>query len=121
MVGAGVKKLSDIIVPTMDTARYTYLMDLMIKHQRSLLFIGHTGTGKSVYVKDKLMNTLDKNIYLPLVVNFSAQTSAMQTQNIIMSKLDKRRKGVFGPPMGKRYARFNVESLNHETLIIYLL
>ena len=55
-------------------------MDIMIKHNRALMFIGPTGTGKSVYVKDNLMNRLDKERYVPLVVNFSAQTSAGQTQ-----------------------------------------
>ena len=64
----------------MDTARYTFLMDLCIEHARPILFVGPTGTGKSVYVQDKLMNGLSKDKFLPNFVNFSAQTSANQTQ-----------------------------------------
>ncbi len=60
--------------------RYNYLMGVMIRHNRSLLFVGPTGTGKSVYVQDHLMNRLDRDMFIPLVINFSAQTSAGQTQ-----------------------------------------
>jgi dynein heavy chain len=52
-----------IIVQTADSAKYTYLMDILINHNLPILFVGPTGTGKSVYVKQYLMK-LDAERYL---------------------------------------------------------
>jgi dynein heavy chain len=100
-----------MIVTTADTLRYSFLLQTCLTHDFPVLLVGPTGTGKTVYVNTLLNKILPKATFSSISLGFSAQTSANQTQDIIDSKLDKRRKGVFGPPMGKKCIIF-VDDLN---------
>ncbi|KAM6951542.1 dynein axonemal heavy chain 3 [Aplochiton taeniatus] len=109
--------VSDLIIPTMETARQLFFLRTYMAHEVPMLFVGPTGTGKSV-INNSFLLKLPKECYTPNCINFSARTSANQTQDIIMAKLDRRRKGVFGPPMGKKCVVY-VDDLNMPAKEIY--
>ncbi|XP_068620866.1 dynein axonemal heavy chain 7 [Battus philenor] len=91
---------NQILVTTLDSVRYLALFKLFVTHHKPVMMVGPTGTGKSSYIIDYLVKRVDTKVYKALIMAFSAQTNCNQTQDIIMGKMDKRRKGVFGPPIG---------------------
>ncbi|XP_053785531.1 dynein axonemal heavy chain 1 isoform X3 [Desmodus rotundus] len=107
----------NIIVPTMDTVQMSYLLDMLLTNHKPVLCIGPTGTGKTLTIANKLLKNLPLE-YISHFLTFSARTSANQTQDLIDSKLDKRRKGVFGPPLGRNFIFF-IDDLNMPALETY--
>jgi dynein heavy chain len=87
-----------------------YVKKLLICNGKHILSPGPTGTGKTINFVDLLNQEMPEE-YTMIPVMFSAQTSANQTQDGLDEKLEKRRKGVFGPPTGKKYVVF-IDDLN---------
>ncbi|XP_044749962.1 dynein axonemal heavy chain 1-like [Coccinella septempunctata] len=110
-------KYSDIEVPTIDNVRNSYMIGAILLNERNVLCVGPTGTGKTLTVIAKLAKNMHKKFICDFM-SFSARTSANQTQDLIDSKLDRRRKGVFGPPVLKRQIFF-IDDFNMPALEVY--
>ena len=102
---------TSIVVPNACSTQVAFMLDLLLKTKKHVLVCGPTGTGKSAYVNDTITKKLPQDVFKTFNLGFSAKTSANMTQDIIDGKLDKRRKGVYGPPMGMRSIIF-VDDLN---------
>lgn len=97
--------VSELMVPTKENSCITYWANHCVTHNIPILLVGPTGTGKSVTIMN-FLKELPKDKYIMNAMNFSARTSAQQVQDLVMSKLDRRRKGVFGPPALKHCINF---------------
>ena len=108
----------DMLVPTVYTTRYSWLLERCLNQGHSCLFTGTTGVGKSVVAKDTLDRLEAGGEWVPVTMNFSAQTSSLRTQVTIESKLERKRKTVLGAPPGKKLVLF-VDDLNMPKLEEY--
>ncbi|NWH62016.1 DYH10 protein, partial [Geococcyx californianus] len=98
-------KFLDVLVPTVDTTRTTWLLEQMVKIKRPVVLVGESGTSKTATTQN-FLNNLDKDLNLLLVINFSSRTTSMDIQRNLETNMQKRTKDTYGPPMGKRLIVF---------------
>uniref|UniRef100_A0A452F4R1 Dynein axonemal heavy chain 2 n=1 Tax=Capra hircus TaxID=9925 RepID=A0A452F4R1_CAPHI len=99
-----------IMVPTVDTVRYNYLVSTMVASQNPVLLVGPVGTGKTS-IAQSVLQSLPSSQWSVLTVNMSAQTTSNNVQSIIESRVEKRTKGVYVPFGGKSMITF-MDDLN---------
>jgi dynein heavy chain len=89
-------------VPTTESQQNQGLLRILVLHDFPLLFLGRTGTGKTLAAKRFLLDDVDSSAYLPTITAFSANTSCTQVLEVLEQRLEKqkRRKGVYGPLIG---------------------
>uniref|UniRef100_A0A2K6C7M2 Dynein axonemal heavy chain 2 n=1 Tax=Macaca nemestrina TaxID=9545 RepID=A0A2K6C7M2_MACNE len=99
-----------IMVPTVDTVRYNYLVSTLVANQNPVLLVGPVGTGKTS-IAQSVLQSLPSSQWSVLIVNMSAQTTSNNVQSIIESRVEKRTKGVYVPFGGKSMITF-MDDLN---------
>eukprot|EP01028_Stygiella_incarcerata_P003072 TRINITY_DN1583_c0_g3_i1.p1 TRINITY_DN1583_c0_g3~~TRINITY_DN1583_c0_g3_i1.p1 ORF type:complete len:4602 (-),score=1271.77 TRINITY_DN1583_c0_g3_i1:125-13930(-) len=110
-------KFASILVPTVDTVRTTWLLENIVRAGKPLMFIGDSGTAKTVTTHTYL-HKLDREANQVLNVNFSSRTTGADVQATIEDHIEKRTKDTYGPPVGKRLLVF-VDDLNMPTVDKY--
>jgi dynein heavy chain len=65
---------TEIIVPTPDSIRNTFLIKQIVKSNKHIITTGPTGTGKTINIVELLSKGLGDK-YISIMMNFSAQTS----------------------------------------------
>ena len=58
----GFRERSKVLVPTVDTTRYTFLLDRIVRVRAPVLFCGESGTAKTVTIQN-FFESLDLDFY----------------------------------------------------------
>lgn len=89
-----------IIIPTIDTVKYNYLISTMLLSQRPVMINGPIGSGKTL-VAQSVLNDQDVVKYASVTMNMSSRTSVKLIQDTIEARTEKRSKEIMAPPNNK--------------------
>lgn len=99
---------TEIIVPTPDSVRNSFVIKQLLLSNKHVITSGPTGTGKTVNIMEVLGKGLGDK-YMSIIMNFSAQTTAKQTQDTVQGKLQRRGRGRYAP---EKPAAIFIDDLN---------
>ncbi|TYZ50849.1 hypothetical protein PybrP1_008863 [[Pythium] brassicae (nom. inval.)] len=108
---------SHVFVPTTDSVLYSFILSSCMKTERPILFVGESGTAKTVTIQSYLKD-LDPQTCSTLGLNFSSRTSSLDVQTNLQANVDKRSGKIYGPPAGKKLVVF-VDDLNMPKVDLY--
>ena len=96
-----------IFVNTIDSLRYSSLLESLCFIQKNILITGETGVGKSSIISNSIRKLLLTEGFATILMNFSAQTTSEDTQRNLEAKLDKKKgKKVLGSSNSKKVLLF---------------
>ena len=104
----------NLVVPTAETTRQHYLIDVHRSIDRSMLYIGTAGTGKTTVIKN-YFTTLDADKCIHATMNFNSYTDSKALQTVLQGNVDKRSGKILGPSAG-RHLIFFMDDLNMPTV-----
>eukprot|EP00050_Salpingoeca_kvevrii_P003770 m.233351 g.233351 ORF g.233351 m.233351 type:complete len:4592 (-) comp10879_c0_seq1:411-14186(-) len=108
--------LSAALVPTSETARVAYWMDLLMGAGHPVLLVGAAGTGKTALALNKLANLSDD--WMVAQTSFNHYTTHHMIQGVLEQPLEKKAGRNYGPPGMKRLVYF-VDDLNMPEVDLY--
>jgi dynein heavy chain, axonemal len=80
--------LQSTLVPTLETVRISYFLDLLLDKRRPVMLVGNAGTGKSVLMQNKLNELPDDFLTVKIPLNF--YTTSEMLQRVMEKPLEKK-------------------------------
>eukprot|EP00102_Acyrthosiphon_pisum_P021804 XP_016659014.1 PREDICTED: dynein heavy chain 6, axonemal-like [Acyrthosiphon pisum] len=108
----------ELLVPTVDSIRHTYVVQTILQMNQPVMLTGTTGVGKNSVANFVMQYLTSKGDWITGTIHFSAYTNSNRTQELLESKLVKKKRNRFGAPVNKRLALF-IDDVNMPIPEIY--
>jgi dynein heavy chain len=97
------------MVPTSETTRIRFFMDMLMEKKKPVMLVGNAGSGKTVLVQSKL-NSLSED-FVVANIPFNFYTTSMMLQGVMEKPLEKKAGRNYGPPGSKKLIYF-IDDMN---------
>ena len=103
---------SSIYVPTIDSLRYSFILETLLNLRKNVYVTGETGTGKTAIIQNiiKKFNSTEEWTFIRM--NFSAQTSSYEIQSGLENKLEQERGKRFLWGQGGKKCLIYIDDIN---------
>jgi len=100
----------NLVVPTAETTRQRFLLDIHVQAGRGILYVGSAGTGKTTIMKDYFSDVNPDHVQ-NAAINFNNYTDSKALQLVVESKVDKMGGKKYGAPPNTKLIYF-MDDLN---------
>lgn len=98
--------VNELFIQTAESIRSHHLMSMFIQCGVPCVLVGPASSGKTAMARHYLRTRLNRATHQVIIVNASSWLDAKTAQRILMGQMERRRKSVYGPTLGKKAVIF---------------